>query len=611
VKSVVKYVPRVLQYLRPHWGRALAAFLVTVAVSAVGLLAPWPMSFLVDSVLGNHPAPHFMMRLVGASPDSRYWMLYLAVFAGLAVALTGDVLDVINNYLQTKLDQDMILDFRSDLFRHAQRLSVAYHDQKRSGMIIYIINSMGDAAIGLIMKIPYLLRSVATLVGMFWVSMRLDPKLALLSLTVVPFLYYSVGYYSTHIQKRLREVKGQEGESLAIIHEAISMIRVILAFGRQDHEYNRFRAQARQAVDSRIKITVRQTVFTMAVNATTAAGTALVMLVGARHVLQGRLTVGELLAVLFYVGAVYKPLEAISYAIGDLQDGLINLQIAFDLLDTRPDIQDAPSATPLRRVRGAVQFEDVQFSYAERVDTLRDVSFESEPGQVVAIVGPTGAGKSTLVSLLPRFYDPAGGRVLIDGVDIRNVTLESLRDKMSIVLQEPLLFSGTIADNIRYGRLDATEQDVIAAAKAANAHEFIMRLPEQYQTPLGERGAKVSGGERQRIAVARAFLKDAPILILDEPTSSIDSKTEAVILDALDRLMEGRTTFMIAHRLSTIRRADLILVMDKGRIVERGTHEELIRQGGLYEQLHRMQSGTAAADARDVGTLEPSELAAG
>lgn len=604
MKSILKYMPRLLRYLVPYWGLAVGAVAVTLAVAGVGLLAPWPMAFLVDCVLGKRPVPPWITHLFGASPPSRYALVFVAVLAGLAVALLGDLLDVLNNYLQTKLDQEMILDFRSDLFRHGLRLSVAYHDQKRSGMIIYIINSMGDAAIGLIMKIPYLLRSVATLIGMFWVCVRLDPKLALLSLTVVPLLYYSVGYYATHIQKRLRNVKGLEGESLSIIHEAISMIRVILAFGRQNYEYSRFRGQAQQAVDARIQITVRQTLFTMAVNATTAAGTALVLGFGARHVLDGKLSVGELLAILYYISAVYKPLEAISYAIGDLQDGLINIQLAYELIDTQPDIQDQPGAAVLQRVVGSVRFDDVQFSYSGREDTLKDISFEVSAGQVIAIVGPTGAGKSTLVSLLPRFYDPAGGRVLLDGVDIRDITLDSLREKVSLVLQEPLLFSGSIADNIRYGRLEATDEEVVAAAMAANAHDFIMRLPEQYQTQLGERGAKVSGGERQRIAVARAFLKNAPILILDEPTSSIDSKTEAVILDALDRLMAGRTTFMIAHRLSTIRRADLILVMDKGCIVEKGTHEQLLRQAGLYSQLYHMQT-----EAMRQEELEPAGAA--
>jgi ABC-type multidrug transport system fused ATPase/permease subunit len=281
----------------------------------------------------------------------------------------------------------------------------------------------------------------------------------------------------------------------------------------------------------------------------------------------------------------------ISTTIGSLQERFVSLKNTFDFLDCEPDIKDAPNARAMQRARGHVKYENIQFSYSGRTDTLKDISFETAPGKVVGIVGPTGAGKSTLVSLLPRFYDHKQGRILLDGVDTRELTLKSLREQISIVLQEPLLFSGTIAENIRYGRLEATTDEIIEAAKAANAHDFIMRLPKQYETMLGERGAAISGGERQRIAVARAFLKDAPILILDEPTSSVDSKTEAVILEALERLMIGRTTFMIAHRLSTLQHADLVLVLNHGRLVEQGTQEELIRLGGLYKQLHDAQSG--------------------
>jgi ABC-type multidrug transport system fused ATPase/permease subunit len=317
---------------------------------------------------------------------------------------------------------------------------------------------------------------------------------------------------------------------------------------------------------------------------------------GAYHVIQARLTVGQLLVVLAYIAAIYKPLEAISSTVGSLQSVLMALRIAFNLLDIPPEIRDEPGATDVGRVRGHVAFENVHFNYETRTDTLQDISFEAKAGQVVAIVGPTGAGKTTLMSLIPRFYERKRGRIVIDGRDIRKFTLRSLRRQISVVLQEPLLFSGTIAENIRYGRLDATMGEVMEAARSANAHDFITRLPQQYDTGLGERGVQLSGGERQRIAVARAFLKDAPILILDEPTSSIDSKTEAVILDALDRLMVGRTTFMIAHRLSTIRRADVILAIDRGRLVERGTHQELLHRGGLYKQLYEMQ--TRLADRR-------------
>jgi ABC-type multidrug transport system fused ATPase/permease subunit len=586
----VKYLFRVLHYLRPHRRLAALSVLLMFLGALVGLLLPWPLKLLVDNVLQGQPMPHALAWLFGSTAGNRTPLLVVVVAVGFLLALLHSGLSVFDNYVNTKMDQSMILDFRSDLFQHAQRLSLAFHDQRRSGTLIYAINFQADAAARLVMAIPPLVQSGLTLIGMLWVSFLIDPVLCVLSLSVIPFLYYSVHFYMTRIQKRLEAVRAMEGESLSIIHEAMSMQRVIVAFGREDHEYRRFRDQGQRTIGSRVRVTVWQTLFSLAVNSVTAAGTALVLGFGAYQVLQGKLTVGQLLVVMSYIAATYKPLETISTTVGSMQEVLISLRVAFNLLDTPPEIRDAPDAIAIDRARGEVTFERVQFHYEGRVDTLKDVSFTASAGQVVAIVGPTGAGKTTLVSLIPRFYDRQDGRILLDGTDICQLTLKSLREQISIVLQEPLLFSGTIAENIRYGRLDATADEIVEAARAANAHDFVQRLPKKYDTELGERGVQLSGGERQRIAVARAFLRNAPILILDEPTSSIDSKTEAVILDALDRLMVGRTTFLIAHRLSTIRRADQILVVDQGRLVERGTHEELLHRGGLYKQLHDMQT---------------------
>ncbi len=589
----MKYFSLVLRYLRPYWRLAVVSVALIVLGAVAGLLAPWPLQILFDNVLQDHPLPPALAFVLGPVAHQRSSLLLFAVVAGVVVVLLQHGLTVLDNYVNTKIDQRMILDFRSDLFEHAQRLSLAYHDQKRSGMLIYAINAQADAAARLVMLIPPLAQSVLTLVGMFGVLLLLNWRLALLALTVVPFLYCSVGFYMKHIHKRLAEVRGMEGESLSIIHEAISMLRVIVAFGREDHEHRRFRTQGEQTVAARIKLTVRQTLFSLGVNTITAVGTALVLGFGAYQALEGRLTPGQLLVVLSYIALVYKPLETISTTVASFQEIFVALEVAFDLLSKEPEIKDAPGALDLTRARGDVRFENVFFHYSGRVGTLHDVSFEAQAGQVIAIVGPTGAGKSTLVSLIPRLYQGQQGRVLVDGIDVRRLTLRSLRHQVSIVLQEPLLFSGSVADNIRYGRLEASMEEIIDAARAANAHDFIVRLPRQYDTELGERGAKLSGGERQRIAVARAFLKGAPILILDEPTSSIDSRTEAVILDALDRLMVGRTTFLIAHRLSTVRRADAILVIDQGRLVEWGTHQELLQRGGLYKQLHDVQSRQA------------------
>jgi ATP-binding cassette, subfamily B, bacterial len=585
----MKNMLRVLRYLRPYWLMAVFAVALIVVAGMWDLLGPWPLKVLVDHALGDVPAPGWVTAITGAAP-SRHAVMVLAVVAGLTVVLVDNALTVLNNYIQTRLEQRMVLDLRSDVFQHAQRLSLAFHDQRRSGMLIYAINSQGDAVAGMIMIVPALGQSLITLLGMLWILLLMDWRMALLAMAVVPFMYYSVRYYATHIQQRLLNVMAMEGESLSIIHEAISMMRVIVAFGREPHEYRRFREQGQRAINARVDVTVRQTLFSLVVNMTTAIGTAAVLGLGASRVLHGKLSVGDLLVIMAYIAAVYKPLETITYTIGTLQTKIMAQRMVFDLLDTKPEIHDLPGAVDLPQCQGAVAFESVDFHYQGRIDTLRSISFPVAPGERIAIVGPTGAGKTTLISLLPRFYDPTGGRILLDGIEIRQLTVKSLRDKISLVLQDPLLFSGTIADNIRYGRLTASDEEIIEAARAANAHDFIMQLPKRYETELGERGAKLSGGERQRICVARAFLKNAPILILDEPTSSIDSRTEAVILEALDRLMVGRTSFMIAHRLSTIRHADRILVLDQGQIVQRGAHEELLAQEGLYRQLHEMQN---------------------
>ncbi len=599
MKSTIpmRYVKRTLRYLRPHRTLAALSVALTVLTAIVTLATPWPLLIVIDNALGDKQLASWLQWIPTSIASNPTALILFAALAGLGLLLILDALHVAANFVNTKIDQNITLDFRSEMFLHAQKMSLAYHDQRRSGGLIYMINSQGDAPAGLVMTIPMLVEAALTLVGMFWVTYHLNPKLALAAITVVPFLYYSVGYYATHIQDKIQRVRTLESESLSIIHEAFAMMRVIVAFGREDREHKRFRDQTTLAVKERVKVTVRQTIFSLVVNFITAIGAALVLGLGAVDVLHakqagwpaGAFTVGELTVIIAYIAAIYKPLEQISFTIGSLQDRFISLKNTFEFLDTVPDIKDSPTAKNIERVRGGVRFENVDFSYTGRVDTLKKISFEAKPGQVIGIVGQTGAGKSTLVSLIPRFYDAKAGGIFLDGVNLRDLTLKSLRAQISIVLQEPLLFSGTIAENIRYGRLEATTEEIIAAAKAANAHDFIERLPQKYETILGERGAQISGGERQRVAVARAFLKDAPILILDEPTSSVDSKTEAVILEALERLMVGRTTFMIAHRLSTLKHADQVLVINHGELVERGTQDELIAKNGLYKQLYDAQ----------------------
>ena len=599
-------LPRVLPYLRPHKRLAGASLVMVVASSVMALLAPWPLAILVDIVLGNHPLPSLLGAFDGLS---RYELLAAAVVGGLVVTGLEHGLAVVDEYVNTKLDQSMVLDLRSDMFRHAHKLSLAWHDQKKTGLLMYQINNQASALGSITVSIPPLMQSVLTLAGMFFVVYRIEPTLALVSLSVVPFIYYSAGFYARRIQPRVLHVRNLEGTSLSIVHEAMAMLRVIIAFGREQYEHRRFRAQAQEAVAARVDLTVRQTLFSLVVTMTTAIGSALVLAFGAYYVIHKRMSVGELLVVMGYIAALYKPLEQISHTVSSLQQQFISLRNALDLLDTEPEIVERPGAVALDRVAGDIVFSGVSFGYAGRPGTLKDISFAAPAGSRLAVVGPTGAGKSTLLHLLPRFYDPQHGRVLIDGHDARDLRLDALRAQISIVAQEPLLFAGTIRANIAYGRIAARKEDIVAAARAANAHDFISALPKGYDTELGERGTMLSGGERQRISVARAFLKDAPILILDEPTSAIDSRTEAVILQALARLMEGRTTFMVAHRLSTIRDSDLILVINHGAIVQQGTHDELLAAGGLYAELHDAQNAAPRRRAAaSIGADGLSEL---
>ncbi|MBW3556346.1 MAG: ABC transporter ATP-binding protein/permease [Actinobacteria bacterium] len=568
---------------------------MVVVTSLVGLLEPWPMALLIDSALGDKPLPGPLETLIGDGAGPR---ILLAVAMGLLVALGINGFAAISQYISTKLEMRMVLDFRSRLFQHVQRLSFGYHDDRLTGEFMGRINQQAQSVGKVTVAIFPLLGSLLTLIGMFWIAYRLNPPVALVALSVVPFIYLSTGYYGTRIGPRVRKVKGMEIRSLHMVHEAMQMLRVVVAFNREGHEYDKFRAQGEQAVDARVEVTSRQTMFSVMVSLITATGTAAVLGVGAWQVINGGLTVGELLVLIAYISAVYKPLDTISTTINSIQENLIGYEMAEELLATQPEVVESESAVTMDRAEGAVEFDGVSFDYPGRENTLRNLSFTVKPGETVAIVGPTGAGKSTLASLLPRFYDPSAGRILLDGTDLRDLTLESLRAQMSLVLQEPLLFTGSIKENIRYGRLEASDEEVREAARAANAHDFIKRLPKRYGTKLGERGAKLSGGERQRICIARAFLKDAPILILDEPTSSIDSRTEATILEALERLAEGRTTFMIAHRLSTVRSASQILVVSDGEIVERGTHDELLRLRSLYCLLHEMQDGGRDGERR-------------
>jgi ATP-binding cassette subfamily B protein len=584
-----KSLPRVKPYLRPYRKYLIWVLMLTLATVVLGLAEPWPLAVILNQVLTDSNPTGVTRAIFGSDPTA--WVVIVTmVTARFLIIVVGNATTVLSNFFGAKTEQNMVMDLRSDLFAHVQRLSFTFHDERHTGALMSQINIQAASVGNIVMVIPPIIEAMLTLVGMLVIALLIDWEVALLALAVIPLLYWSFGVYGSRIVPRLRKVQELEWKSLSIVHESMAMLRVIVSFGREDYEHQRFREQGRTAVDERVKLTVGQSMYTLFVQTATAAGTSLVLGVGAWHVMEGKIAIGELIVLMTYIGSVYRPLEQISTTVGMIHEELVQFNASLDLLDMEPEVKERPNAIELPRSRGHVVLSGVGFAYKGRRETLKNVSFEAKPGERVAIVGHTGAGKSTLMSLLVRFYDPASGAIAIDGVDLRDLKLASLREQISLVLQEPLLFSGTIEENIRYGRLEAEEEDVRAAARAANAHDFIEGLPLGYRTPLGERGAQLSGGERQRICVARAFLKDAPILILDEPTSSIDSKTEGVILDALDDLMEGRTSFMIAHRLSTVRHADQILVLNQGEVVERGTHEELLRNGTIYRQLHEAQN---------------------
>jgi ABC-type multidrug transport system fused ATPase/permease subunit len=584
-----KALPRTKPYLQPYRKTLYAVVALTVLTAVFGLAEPWPLAIILNNVLEDQHTSGFVRAVFGSEPT--VWVILVTmVIARFLITAIGNAFTVGNHYLGSKMEQNMILDLRSDLFAHVQRLSLTFHDERKTGALMSQINNQAAAVGNIVMVVPPIAESLLTLVGMFIIATLIDWQLALLSLIILPLLYWSFGLYGKRIVPRLQRVQSLEWQSLSIVHEAMAMLRVIVTFGREEYEHQRFREQGQTAVDERVKLTVSQSLYTLGVQTTTVAGTSLILGVGAWHVMQGKITIGELIVLMTYIGSVYAPLEQLSLTVGTVHEQLVQFNASLDLLDTDPEVVEKPDAVALGRSSGRVTAQGVSFTYRGRKSTLDNISFHARPGERIAIVGHTGAGKSTLMSLLIRFYDPGAGRIELDGVDLRDLRLGSLREQISVVLQEPLLFSGTIEENIRYGKLEATEEQVRAAARAANADDFIAGLPNGYATEIGERGAQLSGGERQRICVARAFLKDAPVLILDEPTSSIDSKTERVILDALDDLMVGRTSFMIAHRLSTVRHADQILVLEQGRIAERGTHDELVAAGGTYEQLHEAQT---------------------
>ncbi len=561
---------RLLRQAQPYWLHFAALFTLGLLASPIALLNPVPLKIVVDSVLGGRPLPGFLEAVLPpAVVQTPAAMLLVAIGLLVGVAAVGQVQGLTSTLLRTWVGERLVLDFRSRIVDHVQRLSLRYHDSRGSADSLYRVQHDAPAIQNILVDgvIPFITAAM-TLVTMIVVTARLDWPLALVALGVCPPLLILSRVYRWRLRKQSRHVKKLESATLAVVHETLGALRVVKAFGQEARETDRFVRRAREGMAGRIHLALVEGRFGVLVGLTAALGTAAVLLIGVRHVHAGVLTLGQLLMVLTYLGQLYDPLKTISRKAAAIQSYLASAERVFALLDERPDVPERPGARPLRRSAGAVAFRGVSFGYDADRPVLHDLSFEVPPGTRVAVAGATGAGKTTLVSLLTRFYDPTEGAILLDGVDLRDYRVADLRAQFAIVLQEPVLFSTSIAENIAYGRPGASELEIAQAAQAAGAHDFISRLPRGYATAVGERGMQLSGGERQRVALARAFLKDAPLLILDEPTSSVDMKTEATILEAMDRLMEGRTAFLITHRQSALATCDARLHLERGRLLE-------------------------------------------
>ena len=560
---------RLLREAWPYWPLIAGLFLLSLLSTPIALLVPLPMKIIVDSVIGAHPLPRFVDALLPPAMHSKNALLALMVAFLVAIALISQLKELGVSLLRTYTGEKLVLGFRGRLFSHVQRLSLSYHDSKGSTDSTYRIQWDAQSIQYVMIDgfVPFI-TSGCTLALMLYVTVRLDPPLAMVGLAISPVLLVLMRIYRRRLRGQAREAKALDSAAQSVVQEVLAGIRVVKAFGQERREQERFVSRSNAGMRARLRLAFVENGFGLLVGLTTAGGTAAVVSIGAHHVLSGRLTLGDLLMVMAYLSQLYEPLKTISKKSASLQSHLASAERAFALLDHPPDVSERPNARRLVRATGAVAFRHVSFAYDGGSRVLHDVSFDVEPGTRVGITGATGAGKTTLFSLLNRFYDPTEGQILLDGVDLREYRLADLRDQFAIVLQDPVLFSTSIGENIAYGRPGASDEEIVAAAKAAGAHDFIVRSRLGYESRVGERGMQLSGGERQRIALARAYLKNAPILILDEPTSSVDLRTEAVILEALERLMRGRTTFLITHRASALTACDMRLHLERGRLVE-------------------------------------------
>jgi ATP-binding cassette, subfamily B, bacterial len=572
---------KLLPYLRPHRGQLAWALLQVFLIAGFELLKPWPLKLVVDNVLGGKPLPWALPAGI---------VLVGACLGLVAIHFGAGALTLLHNYTAIRVGQDMVNDLRGALYAHLQRLSLAYHGRQRVGDLLYRITADSFAVQTMIMNgaLP-ILSAAVLLAGMLSVLFPLDPLLTILALAVVPFLFALISGFNRKIVEVAGEVRTTESRVYSLVEWAMSSIKLVQAFTREEDEHRRFMGASRRSLAATLRLYGWQTLYSGAVNLVIAAGTAAVVYAGARAVMSGRLTLGELIVFISYLAQLYAPINQITQSWGLIASARVGARRVFEVLDTEADLEDGTRMFPPAGARGAVAWRNVAFRYRAETPVLSRIDLAVPAGARIAIVGPTGAGKSTLLSLLPRFFDPDQGAVEIDGVDLREYRLQSLRRQIAMVLQPPLIFPLSVRDNIAYGRPGADDAAIARAARLAHIDRRIAQLPEGWDTVIGEAGVALSEGEKQRITIARALLRDAPILVLDEPTSALDVETEALVMKGIERLMEGRTTFIIAHRLSTVQRCDKVVVLRDGGIVEAGSPAELLRRGGVFAGYCRTQ----------------------
>ncbi len=585
--------------IRPYLGSLSVILAAMVVQTAMSLAAPWPLKVILDNVVGSHKLPswisHLLMMLFKG--DGKMSVAMGAALVGVVIASLDAVSSYIANYYTESVGQWIANDLRLRTYHHLQRLSLSYYDQQRTGALLSTITSDVQTIQSFASSsTPGILVDLFTIVGMLFIMFWLNWDFTLIALAVTPFLLLLISKFKKAVKAATHEVRKQQANIVSVVTQDLESMRVVKAFGRQEYEQHELGEVSRAVVDAALKARRVKALLSPIVTVTVSLCTAIVLWRGSALILAGTMTAGALTVFLSYLTKFFKPVKDLATMTNSIAQAAVGVDRVRAILDADNVIPESPDAiAPPTAVRGAISFDQVKFAYSPESPVLKGVSFNIEPGQLVGVVGPTGGGKSTIVSLIPRFYDTTAGKVEIDGVDVRGYQLQWLRSQIGYVLQETVLFRGTVRDNIAYGRDGATEAEIIEAAKLANADEFIARMPHGYDTMVGERGDTLSGGQRQRIGIARALVRNNPILILDEPTAALDTESERLVIEALERLMKGRTVITIAHRLSTIRDADKIIVLDKGVVAEQGTHEQLIALGGIYAALCGSQFDTAPA----------------